>query len=145
VAECLDHLTLSADAFVPAIGEALADGRRRNLLSRSGVFRMDFLARLLAWWLEPPYRMKSKTGAAFVPASGDAANSLPNFLERQQQLAALLVEADGLALDQLRIRSPFARLARYSVYSAFRLIAVHERRHLWQAEQVARHLNAGCE
>ncbi len=140
VAECLYHLTLSADAFAPAIRDALAEGRRRNLLSSSPIFRMESVARLLGWWLEPPYRMKSKTGAAFVPAPGDAADSLPNFLTRQQQLMLLLREADGLAIDRLRIRSPFARQVRYSVYSAFRLMAVHERRHLWQAEQVARRI-----
>jgi hypothetical protein len=54
----------------------------------------------------------------------------------------LLAEANGLAIDRLRIASPFARQIRYSVYSAFRLIAVHQRRHLWQAEQVARSVTA---
>jgi hypothetical protein len=142
VAECLAHLTLTTDAYVPAIREALADGRRQNLLSSRQSFRMELPARLLAWWLEPPYRLKSRTPAAFVPASSDPTEALPEFLQRQQRLFPLLAEANGLAIDRLRIASPFARQIRYSVYSAFRLIAVHQRRHLWQAEQVARSVTA---
>lgn len=144
VAECLNHLTLTADAYAPVVREALAEGRRHNLRGSGKHFRMEPVAWLLAWWLEPPYRFRSRTPAAFVPATSDPAEALPHFLERQQQLLGLLAEANGLALERLQIASPFARQVRYSVYSAFRLIAVHERRHLWQAEQVARRVKAGA-
>jgi hypothetical protein len=52
----------------------------------------------------------------------------------QRRLVELLAEANGLALSKLK-KSPFNANVRYSVYSAFRIIAAHERRHLWQAEQ----------
>ena len=140
IAECIAHLTLTTDAYLPAIREALDEGRQRRVLQSRAGFRMGFAARMLAWWLEPPYRLKSRTPAAFVPSVENPASALPDFLERQQQLSTLLAGADGLALDRLAISSPFARRMRYNVYAAFRLIAVHERRHLWQAEQVRRKL-----
>lgn len=143
IAECLAHLTLTSDAYLPLLRQAIARGRTDNLLDTGREFHMEFTSRLLAWWLEPPYRLKSKTGPAFVPGLNDCANALPHFLGRQQQLAALLTEADGLALDRIKIASPFAAHVRYNVYSAFQLIAVHERRHLWQAEQAARRLECG--
>jgi hypothetical protein len=31
--------------------------------------------------------------------------------------------------------SPFDSRVRYNLFSAFRIIAAHQRRHLWQAEQ----------
>jgi hypothetical protein len=138
VAECIVHLSLTTDAYVPTIRKALADGRQQNLLSTRQSFRMELAARLLAWWLEPPYRLKSRTPAAFVPGSADFTKALPDFLHRQQQLFHLLTEAKGLAIDRLQIASPFAPQVRYSVYSAFRIIAAHQRRYLWQAQQVAR-------
>jgi hypothetical protein len=140
LAECIAHLTLTTDAYLPAIRQALDEGRSRRLVHSGKPFGMGVAARLLAWWLEPPYRLKSKTPAAFVPGVENAENALPDFLDRQQRLLALLTEADGLALDRLRIPSPFARHVRYNVYAAFCLIAVHQRRHLWQAEQGARKL-----
>jgi DinB superfamily len=140
VAECIAHLSLTTDAYVPAIRQALDEGRAKHLLRSGTSFRMGIPARLLAWWLEPPYRLRSKTPAAFVPGVENPANALPDFLHRQQQLLILLAEADGLALDRLQIPSPFARQMRYNVYAAFRLIAVHQRRHLWQAEQTAKAL-----
>jgi len=142
VAECLAHLSLTTDGYLPAIRQALEEGRSRHLLQSEGKFRMGISARILAWWLEPPYRLKSRTPAAFVPGVEDPAAALPDFLHRQQQLLILLAQADGLALDRLRITSPFARQVRYNVYAAFCLIAAHERRHLWQAEQTARKLLA---
>jgi hypothetical protein len=142
VAECLAHLSLTTDAYVPVIREALEEGRRRNLQQSGDSFRMEVSARILAWWLEPPYRLKSRTPAGFVPRMQDPADALPDFLERQRQLATLLAEANGLALDRLSIVSPFAKQMRYNVYAAFRVIAAHERRHLWQAEQTARRFAA---
>jgi hypothetical protein len=142
VAECIAHLSLTTDAYVPAIRQALEEGRRRQLLQSRTRFRMGISARLLAWWLEPPYRMKSRTPAPFVPEVKTTEEALPEFLRGQQQLLTLLREANGLALDELEIVSPFAKQLRYNVYAAFRLIAVHQRRHLWQAEQTARKLGA---
>jgi hypothetical protein len=82
VAECLEHLTLTADAYLPVLRSAIADARSRNLLHTGGGFRMGTTARMLAWWLEPPYRMKSKTTAAFIPGMEDASKALPRFRER---------------------------------------------------------------
>jgi hypothetical protein len=140
VAECLAHLTLTSNAYLPVIGQALEEGRRRGLVQSGRGFRMGVAARMLAWWMEPPYRLRSRTPAAFVPAVDDPADALPQFLDRQQKLLNVVADADGLAIDRLLIASPFASRVRYSVYAAFRLIAVHERRHLWQAEQTVRKL-----
>jgi hypothetical protein len=140
VAECLRHLTLTTDAFLPPIRAALEEGLRKKLAHSGGRFRMGATARMLAWWLEPPYRMRSKASPPFVPDVEDPARVLPEFLDRQEKLLSAVADADGLALDRLSIPSPFAARLRYNVYAAFVLIAVHERRHLWQAEQVVRRL-----
>lgn len=136
IAECIAHLTITTDAYIAVIRPAIDRARERHLLDRGTKFRIEISARMLAWWLEPPYRFKSKTLATFVPEVEEPARALPDFVDRQQKLKALVVQADGLALDRIRISSPFASQMRYNVYAAFRLIAVHQRRHLWQAERV---------
>jgi hypothetical protein len=119
------------------IRTAIDRARDEHLVDRGTTFRFGISARILAWWLDPPYRLKTKTPAAFVPGIQEPARALPEFVERQQKLKAVMAETDGLALDGIRISSPFARHVKYNVYAGFRLIAVHQRRHLWQAERVA--------
>jgi hypothetical protein len=142
VAECIAHLSLTTDAYLPAIRQALEEGRRRGLRRSGNSFRVELSARMLAWWLEPPYRMKARTPAAFVPGVEDPEAVLADFLERQRRLLEVLVEGSGLPLDRLPIRSPFAHWMHYGVYAAFVVIAAHERRHLWQAEQTAQKVEA---
>jgi hypothetical protein len=48
----------------------------------------------------------------------------------------LIYETRDLDLNRLRFRNPFIGLLRYSVATALLVIGAHDRRHLWQAEQV---------
>lgn len=133
-AECMEHLNITNRAYVPRISEALGTLRQKNLANKER-FRLDWNARLLKYWLEPPSRLRLPTGAAFQPIQvQDPAGVLSLFQALNLELEEKLAAARGLALDAERIRSPFAENMQYSVYSAFVLIAAHNRRHLWQAE-----------
>jgi hypothetical protein len=82
-----------------------------------------------------------KTTAAFVPRStGSKQQVLAEFETLQDKLAAALADADGLDLGRLRVVSPFNARIRYNLYAAFRIIPAHQRRHLWQGEQVRKAL-----
>ena len=49
-------------------------------------------------------------------------------------------DAEGLAIDRVRIPSPFNPRIQYNAWSALVIIPRHQHRHLWQAEQVWQHL-----
>ena len=133
-AECVEHLNITNRAYLPRISEALRTLREKNV-SSTEAFRLDWNARLLKYWLEPPSRLRLRTGAAFQPLHAhDPTGVLSGFQSLNGELEDKLAAARGLALDAEKIRSPFAENMRYSVYSAFVLIAAHNRRHLWQAE-----------
>lgn len=137
VAECLDHLRITADAYLPTLREAIAEGRLRGITG-DGPYRADLLGRLLVWLMEPPVFLRSRTPAGFVPRELPSRNEvLGAFLESQQELIGCVEDAAGLDLARLRVRSPFDSRFHYSLYSAFRLLGAHERRHLWQAKQAA--------
>jgi DinB superfamily len=119
-------------AYLPRFSEAIRILREKNLVSH-GSFRLDWNARLLKYWLEPPSR-RLPTGAAFQPVtSQDPTAVLSAFQSIGQEIEEELTAARTLALDAERIRSPFAESMKYNIYSAFTLIAAHNRRHLWQA------------
>ena len=134
-AECLSHLSISTESFLPVLGSALEDARKRGLLSERPP-KMDVLGRILKWFLEPPIRQRVKTSAPFVPRSVRAkSEAFGEFATLQEKLIELLQGARGVDLRKVKIVSPFDRRVRYNVFSAFRIVAAHQRRHLWQAEQ----------
>jgi hypothetical protein len=137
-AECVEHLNLSNRSYLPRIEEALRSPREKKVTA-SGPFRLDWNARLLKYWLEPPTRLRLPTGAPFKLINvQDAAAAFSDFKSLNAQLEEQLASARGLDLGGARIVSPFAQNVKYSVYSAFVLIAAHNRRHLWQAENALR-------
>ncbi len=133
--QCLSHLTLTADCYDPIIGAAIADARRRGLVQRRPS-RPDIVGRILAWTLEPPYRVRAKTIPTIDPTvTTHRTPAWPLFQQSQERQRARLAEADGLQLDAVRVASLFNARVRYNLLSYFLVTLAHERRHLWQAER----------
>jgi hypothetical protein len=137
-AECIAHLNLSNRAYLPLLDSAIEQLRGKKV-SGSGPFHLNWNARLLKYWLEPPSRLRLPTGPPFQPiAVKDLAAALGEFQATGKVLEEKLNSARGLALDRVKLVSPFAKNLKYNAYSAFVLITAHNRRHLWQAEQALR-------
>lgn len=140
VAECLDHLNLTTLIFLPLLDTGLAEAR---LLPPAGQrrFRRDFTGWLLCRMSEPPIRRRVATTALFTPALvGNREEVLAAYRRLQSELIERVRRGEGLALDRVTIVSPFDGRIRYHLYSCFRVLATHQRRHLWQAEQARRML-----
>ncbi|MBK5295724.1 MAG: DinB family protein [Vicinamibacteria bacterium] len=136
IGEGLTHLNATSERFIPIIDDAIRDGRARKL-EGNGPYGKGLIGWALQRFLEPPYTIKTKTAPAFIPAT---VSPMPETLERfdylQQEVQVRIDRSAGLALDRLRVVSPFDARVKYNLYAAFCLIATHQRRHLWQAEQV---------
>ncbi|HSP17018.1 MAG TPA: DinB family protein [Thermoanaerobaculia bacterium] len=134
-AECLAHLSVSSELFLPVLRRSIDDAHKRRMKATRPP-RMDLLGRILRWFLEPPVRSRVKTTAAFVPKAIRAkSEALAEFSLLQSQLIDVLHSAADVPMAKLKIVSPFDSRVRYNVFSAFRIMAAHQRRHLWQAEQ----------
>ena len=134
-AECLAHLSISTEMFLPVLRDAIDRAPKKPRKAR-----MDLLGRVLAWFLEPPIRKRVRTSAPFVPKSTRAkADAFGEFASLQEKLMELLRAAREADLS-FKIVSPFDKRVRYNLFSAFRIVAAHERRHLWQAEHAVAEL-----
>jgi hypothetical protein len=139
-AECLAHLSISTDLFLPVLRKAITQPGKRAKKKQP---KMDLLGRILRWFLEPPIRQKVKTSAPFVPKAVRAkADAFGEFAGLQEKLIDVLRDARDADFGQ-KIVSPFDKRVKYNLYSAFRIVAAHERRHLWQAEQTVAALRSG--
>jgi hypothetical protein len=139
VAQCLDHLAQTTNVFLPVIAAAM--GRAPRLGSNRRL-RTGALTQMLIRNLEPPYRLRFKALKAIVPQHHDFASASNAFDESQLRLVETIQSAVGLALDEVRIESPVYARVSYNVYGALRILAAHQRRHLWQIEQVLQALDA---
>ncbi len=135
VTESLEHLALTTQAFLPPIAQVIAKTPR---LARNRPLRYDVLARVLIRTLEPPYRLRHKVLAHLAPQHNDFPSAWKAFLETQEELAKTIRAAAGLAIDTVKIQSPVCSRMSYSVYGALGILLAHQRRHLWQMEQVLR-------
>lgn len=142
--ECVAHLSISTEEFLPVLREAIETARKRGLKPEKRA-SMDLLGRVLRWFLEPPVRKKVNTAARFVPKAVRAkAEALNEFLSLQRQLVEVIRGASDIPLSRVKVVSPFDKRVKYNLYSAFRVIAAHQRRHLWQAEQAVAALRAAA-
>lgn len=139
MAECVEHLNLTAQAYLPllraALDRARAAGQRVGPHQR---YRRDPVGWLLWRMAGPPVRHRVKTTSSFIPSS---ARPLPvlmaEFDRLQEDQLRCVSEAEDLPLGRLWIRSPFDPRIRYNAYSCLTILPRHQQRHVWQAEQVA--------
>jgi hypothetical protein len=136
--ECVAHLNLTSETMIPLVRAGIDAARRRGGAA-SARYRRDIMGWLLWKGLGPGKGFNTKTIPAWVPTSDRPPDELVAEFERwQTQQIALVREADGLPIHAVKITSPVDARARYNLFSALSIMARHQHRHLWQAEQAAR-------
>ena len=138
VGECLAHLNVVADAYLPLLESATADGAPRA----EGPFEYGFLARKVAGAVQPD-GPALRTGAALDPSRRDRRapldrdRTLAAFDGHAGRYVAACERADGLDLARIKVRYPFMRLLRLPLGAVLGLTGQHALRHLAQARRVA--------
>jgi hypothetical protein len=61
---------------------------------------------------------------------------MPEFMHIHNRVLELVEQAHGLDLKKIKIRSLVLPILRFDLGQYFALLTAHDRRHLWQAEQV---------
>jgi hypothetical protein len=132
--ECIDHINKISVAGIGAIRAALP---RAEPLPTPRRLRHDPVGWFLWRIMPPPVRMmRVRSKPQFVPNDvREIRPILDEFARLQTEQLELLAAADGRAIDRVMIVSPVDPRAKYNLFSCFGILARHELRHLWQAEQ----------
>jgi hypothetical protein len=140
-AECVEHLNLTSRAYLPLLRDAVAEARLLRAPAPKR-YKRDALGWFLAGMIGPMRHIgklrvgKVKTTRDFVPhPTGDRTQILSEFVRLQSELSTLVQSAHGLAIDKVKIVSPFGGKMKYNAYSALVIIPRHEHRHIQQAEE----------
>lgn len=140
IAEILVHLRLVNEASIPALDRTIENARRKKLLA-TGPLRPGWMDRLFVRYVEPPPVIRLPAPRVLRPLiEGPASEALPRLLDSRRQVLAREA-ANGLDLRRARFTSPFASFVRMSLLGVFLVFTAHERRHLWQGENVRRLLS----
>jgi hypothetical protein len=136
--ECVWHLNWTSEKMIENVRQALVAIQSKP--KHSGKYHLD----LIGWFLVKSFSTKSRFAKfkTTAPSAPQSALNVPEVLERFRELQSgmigLIQESDGLQLGAAQVESPFNSRIHYNIYSAFRVTAVHEHRHLDQAERATR-------
>ena len=142
IVECLEHLNLYGDHYLPAIRKALgkAGPAHGTTMFRSG-WLGEFFSSL----------MLGKNGQILRFTSPKSKNPLftkvpeyvmDRFLDQQRQYLAFLAESEQVHLDRVRVPISIAPWIRIKLGDTLRFCIYHNERHIRQAEQVWREANS---
>ncbi len=136
IAQCLEHLAVMDKYYAAAVRRGVDEGLRRGL-RRTGPGRSTFFGRRFIAAQEPPVKMKMK-----APKVGRSPEDKPReevmrgYREAHQYVRELILDAADVDLTRATFPNPFIPVVRMRVGTALAVLTAHDRRHLWQAEQV---------
>jgi DinB superfamily len=136
VGQCLDHLITTNTSYFPAFGKIIAGEHKATAWERVPLLPSLF-GKVLIRSLEPTSTRKLKAPEIFRPASSKlSATIVENFLTQQARLIEFIKASEGLNIERIIMTSPASSFVTYSLADAYRIILVHERRHVLQAQRV---------
>jgi hypothetical protein len=139
IAHCLDHMNITDRGYLINFEKALEQLQARNQQG-DGTVRFGFLEAKFIRWLEPPPGRQVSAPRAFQPALDRPPAEVVAELESvREKFLTLLDAAEGFDVNRARVPSPATRLLRFRLGSAFAIAVAHDRRHVWQAQQVREH------
>lgn len=141
VAECIEHLDLSARLYLEPVEAAIRRLRSRGRTGHAPYGRGTLAGRMILWVLDPnrPKQKNANAPGVFRPTTEPEFERLcDDYRAHRGRLVSLIAEADGLDLGSITIATPVSRLIRVTLAQAFEIHSLHEPRHLAQAERVTR-------
>lgn len=139
-AECLEHLNLYGDYYLPALQKGLAKGQREKWFSKNETYSSGWFGEFFTKQMElkPNGDLKGKMAA---PKDKNPAlltvpeNVMERFLQQQDELLGLLIDAQKLDWEKTRIPISIAKWFRLKLGDTFRFLIAHNQRHVTQAEK----------
>lgn len=130
------HIIKSNETYFPVINKII-DGKKEDKWLEKIPAVPGFFGKMMIKNLGPGSEKKYKSPKAFSISQSDVSGDIVNqFSNHQKELIELMRTTRSLDTENIIITSPASPLIVYSLADAFRIIVVHEQRHLKQAERI---------
>jgi hypothetical protein len=144
IGQNLAHINSVNRQDLPALTQAIAHGRRRNLTGE-GPFEHGLLSRKFIAGMEPPVKDRYRSPKMYLPEPViDLATTIAEYRQLSGDLKRLVESAAGLHLSRVKTQLPLVPpllrpWIKMPLGARLVLLTTHDRRHLWQAEQLRYH------
>ena len=134
VGQCLEHLALSNEVYLPVIERALTGQPERVVQEVTpGWFGRWFLTDVI----EPSATSaRRRAPRKIAPAAAVDRSILERFHRTNIEARTVLRRASRLDINRIRFTNPFVPVIRFTAGTGFVILATHQRRHLIQAEGI---------
>ena len=139
VGQCLDHLYVTNESYLPAISAALKD---KPYSPVNEITPGWFGAWFIRSFVEPsPNSKRARAPGKIRPAARNDHSVLDRFLFSNQSCRDLILHARDNDVNRIRFWNPFLPGLRFTVGTGLQIVVSHERRHLLQAKRVKDSVN----
>lgn len=140
IAQCLDHLASVNALYTAAIRKGLNEAHARGW-KRTGPAAPGFLGRKFVALLEPPVTRRARAPEKVHPKPRRSrVEIMKAYRDAHDDLRRLVSECALLDVNRATFPNPFFGLVRVKVSTGLHILPAHDRRHLWQAEQVEKEI-----
>lgn len=134
ILECLEHLNLYGDYYLPAIEQAIRQSKSKaELMVKPGLLGAYFAKSML-----PKEKLnKMKTFKDKNPLNSKlGTEAIDKFIEQQNILLTLLKQSENVSLNKVKIKISISKLIKLRLGDTFQFYCNHILRHLKQIESV---------
>ena len=134
VGQCLQHLWLSNEVYLPAISTSLK-GRQR---ARVQEITPGWFGRWFIWNYVEASSESRRTRAPrkIEPDEQVESSILESFLRSNQTAREVIYRASDYDVNRIRFKNPFIPMLRFTAGAGLEIVSKHQSRHLLQAEGV---------
>ncbi len=138
IAQCLDHLAVTNALYGHAMAEAIKTARALGSTG-GGPIESSFFGRQFLKTMEPPVTRRFRAPGKVIPRTHKTRDEIVReFRQGHERLRAMIQAAAEIDVNRARFRNPFFKFFSVRVGTGLRVGPAHDRRHLWQAENVTK-------
>jgi len=136
IGQNLDHLNVIYRQQLDPIANSISAARAKGITG-TGPFRYGWLSTWFVKSMEPPPKRKFKAPKFYAPTPGvDPSKVLDDYRSNTARLSELMKKAEGLDLSRAKTPLVMPKWAKMPLGAMLWLTTTHDRRHLWQIEQI---------
>lgn len=133
VLECIEHLNLYGNFYIPEITERIKHAKSTN----SEHFKSNWLGKCFSKSVSYKENLnKMKTFKSMNPLGSNLdVKTLDTFIQQQQQIIELLDVSRTVDLDKTKTAISISKLVKIKLGDTFRVLIYHNERHIEQAKR----------
>jgi hypothetical protein len=136
--ECLQHLNIYGDYYLPAINKAIITAGEKgpvNPIFHAGLLGHMFTKMMMPATGEKPLKKMKAPKESQPKTIPDSHQVIATFIDQQEQMLQLLEKAKSVDLNKIKVPISINRFIKMKLGDTFHFLIIHNLRHVIQAQK----------